>query len=88
MVSVNNITCLVARMRVALDDMDDFARMADIEPIGPYNVLKEGIDYILTHRNAVLEEAALTAESKDVASSDCPVEVQSCIVTSIRSMKK
>lgn len=27
-----------------LEDMDDYARMANIEPIGPYNTLKEYIE--------------------------------------------
>ena len=27
-----------------LEDIDDFARMADIAPIGPYNTLKEFIE--------------------------------------------
>lgn len=28
----------------AIEDMDDFARMADIEPIGAYNVLKQFVE--------------------------------------------
>lgn len=28
----------------AIEDMDDFARMADIEPIGAYNTLKEYVE--------------------------------------------
>ena len=34
----------VEKARQALESMDDFARMAGVNPIGPYKVLKEFID--------------------------------------------
>ena len=41
---------LKAELLEALEDMDDFARMANIEPIGAYNTLKDGIEYLFKHQ--------------------------------------
>jgi hypothetical protein len=39
-------------------------------------------------RNSVLEEAAKKCEDEDVAPTDCPLGVQSCIAQVIRAMKE
>lgn len=44
--NLNEITLRVAKAREALDSMDDFARMADIDAIGARKVLTEFIELI------------------------------------------
>ena len=34
----------------ALENMDDYARMADVTPIGAYDTLKNGLQYLLDHQ--------------------------------------
>lgn len=48
-----------------IEDMDDFARMADIEPIGAYNTLRQYVEQTEKSRNLVLEEAAKVCENSD-----------------------
>lgn len=36
----------VEKARQALEDMDDFARMANINPVGPYHVLEKFINEV------------------------------------------
>lgn len=48
--------------RVALENMDDFAKMdVSVNPIGPYNVLKDFIYEVerLLHYNAIKQTPAL-----------------------------
>ena len=49
----------------ALEDMDDFARMANIEPVGAYSTLKQYVEQTEDVSNIALEKAAKLCENSD-----------------------
>lgn len=50
-----------------LEDMDDFARIADVAPIGPYNLLKRYIEQSERYKKALelLLESSEECEDQD-----------------------
>lgn len=53
-----NIDC--TRARVALENLDDIARMAKMIPVGPYKAMKEFIDAVeILQRKYIPQTAAL-----------------------------
>jgi hypothetical protein len=70
------------------DQVIELAKQAGIQGCYSQEVVVAFHHFAQLVRNAALEEAAKKCEDEDVAPTDCPLGVQSCIAQAIRAMKE